>query len=206
MTVRRPYSYSNPRCRPVCETCPATRREFLPDPTVAELFEQLVPRVEQAVRYDRLVRFTDRTEVVQDVLIELFRQLRQKTPSGTLLGGLSRIVRAVSAERYRRSDRLVRNQGEPMSEVLDTLARCDSSPGEREVDYRDHVRALLSRLPKRLEIVARAVWIEGRSQKEVAAALQIKAPSVTRLLNRAREFLAPLLYPESAKGFEHRAD
>jgi RNA polymerase sigma factor (sigma-70 family) len=201
---RRPYS--NPLCRPLCAICRATRPEVPTTLTIPEFIERFIPYVVQAVRRDPLVRFCDREEVTQDVLIELFRQLRQQTPHETLLGCLNRIVRAVCANYYRRSERVARNQGRTMSEILDGLSRSADSPGEHEVDFWDHFRAVLCRLPKRMQFVVGAVWIDGCTQKEVAAALRITAPCVTRLLNRAREILAPVLCPDVEKFPENRAN
>ncbi len=163
-----------------CETCRARR------------LDELLPVVREAVEANRSrARFADPDELVQDVLLGLFRLLQRAASREMLLASVTTIVRSVCANSLQRAIRTERNQGKPRADLFDDLPHARSL--EHEVDFNDLLDKLLSRMPEKMQLAVRAVWIEGRTRTEVAAELNMKPSCMTALLDRAADLLRPFL-------------
>ena len=133
-------------------------------------------------------------EVVQDVMLELWRRREQLTPDGSPQAYLFQATRNRALNHLRHLQ--VQRRAQP--HVLDHMARESTAPVAAEADEMDAaVRRAIDELTPRCREVFELSRVQGLRYAEIAATLGISVKAVeaqmTRALRTLRERLAPWL-------------
>ena len=136
-------------------------------------------------------------DVVQETLTRAIRELHKYDPSrskGNIFSWLTGLARneVRRALRGRRSAQSLEALWERMDrELLNLYARLAEQPFDEEVlrrtETRELVNATMSQLPPHYGSVLEERYVESRSVRDLAAALEISEKAVESLLSRARE-------------------
>ena len=132
-------------------------------------------------------------EVVQDVLLELWRRRETLAIDTSLRAYLFRATRNRALNRIRHER--VQRRGEPILAIADAPAPADVALAEHEID--DAVRRAIAALPPRCREVFELSRIRGLRYLEIAETLGISVKTVEAQMGKAlrilRDRLAPFL-------------
>lgn len=129
-------------------------------------------------------------DAVQDVFVKLLEKLDQLAEPDDLGGWIYRVTANTCMTRLKR-------EGSVWGRVRQALMAGESSRGagdtpERKVELRQGARAALqalARLPARERVVFSMRYMDGLSQRDIAAAVSLSEGYVSKLLDRARHRL-----------------
>jgi RNA polymerase sigma-70 factor (ECF subfamily) len=169
------------------------------EPAFDELFKRWYPRlvrVAEAITRER----GPAEEVVQDVMLEIWRRDARAGAPESVPGYLTQSVRNRALNQVRR--RKVERSGEPRIKMaMNPPVASDARAVERELDVA--VRAAVAELPDRCREIFELSRVQGLKYDEIAETLGISVKTVEtqmgRALKRLRDRLAPWL-PSSTIG------
>lgn len=134
-------------------------------------------------------------EVVQDVLLELWRRRETLSIDTSLRAYLFRATRNRALNRIRHER--VQRRGEPILAVTDAPPPADAAVAEQEID--EAVRRAIAGLPPRCREVFELSRIRGLRYAEIAEALGISVKTVEAQMGKALRILRDRLAPYLAE-------
>lgn len=157
-----------------------------PTPTIEEIWETYGKRLRRYLA-SRASNPADVDDVMQEVLLRSHERIVSIRDLSQLRSWLFRVARNALVDQERRV-----NSRKEVSSVDETLEAAEppAVPGAHQVDLADCVRPFLGRLDERDRLMLDLVDLQGRSQRAVAAEMELPYSTVKSRIQRARDRLA----------------